>query len=114
MMGILLMDFQTLQKPVQLPVINLAYLFLVFRPSEKLLFQAFVPKAEPIPVPIKYFNHIPAFVAKRKQMTGQRILFYVLRIQHRQSVDGFAHICVPDCQKHPDMEWKKHYNRSRE
>ena len=68
-----MMDVQTFQYPPQLTMVNLVNVRCRFRPFEMLLLQALVPEAEPIPVPVQHFDHVPPSVAEHKQMTGQRV-----------------------------------------
>jgi hypothetical protein len=61
-----LMNFQPIQKPGQLPVINFANIGSVFRPPKKLFFQPFLPQTETVPVPVQNFDQIPQPVAEHE------------------------------------------------
>ncbi len=87
-MGSELADIQPLQKPAQLPRIDLYDLLPTLWPSEKMLFQTLVPQAKSVSVPVQDLNHIAATVAKDKQMTGERVQIHLIFYQNRQTVDG--------------------------
>jgi hypothetical protein len=89
---------QTLQKPAQLPGIDLNYLLPALRPNKHMLFQTLLPQAKSIAVPVQNLDHIAAAVAKNKQVAGKRVLLQTVLDQNRQPIDGFSHVRAAYCQ----------------
>ena len=61
-------EVNPIQKPLQLLLFDLGYLFTVPRPGKAVLLQSLFPDTKTITVPVKSFEYIPAFVAKQKQI----------------------------------------------
>ncbi|MEZ4602730.1 MAG: hypothetical protein R2861_04770 [Desulfobacterales bacterium] len=57
-MGMVLIDLQPLEQPVQLPVINLENISFCLRPPERLFLQTLVPQAKPVSIPVQNFYDI--------------------------------------------------------
>lgn len=71
--GLTLVHIKPLQKPTQLPLVKFHDLAATLRPTETILLQTLLPKAETIAVPVQHLHHIPAPVAEDKKMSGEGI-----------------------------------------
>jgi len=106
-------NVQTLQQPRQFSTLYVDNIGLIFRPVKSLLFQPFMPKAEPVSVPIKNFNDIPLPVAETKQVPRQGIERQLLGNHNGKTIYRLTHIgCSGGNVNLVRKSWKKHYRFS--
>ncbi len=91
-MGAGLGQLQAVQKPAQLPRINLHDLFRRRRPMKRMLLQPFQPDAKAVIGPVKDFYKITIPVAESEKASGEKIQFELAFNQKRQPINRFPHI----------------------
>ena len=64
----------------------------VFRPMEFLLFQALLPQAKSIAMPVQYFNLVARTIDEYIQRTSKRIQTQFLLDHHAQPVNRFPEV----------------------
>ena len=106
-------DIQPLQKPIELPGIQLEHLIPTLGPGEMMLLQALVPQAKPVAVPVQNLDHVALAVAKGKQVTRERIQRQFVLHQNRKPVDRLSHVGAAHRQIDPGPRRQKHHSRSR-